>query len=182
MVFFYEEIVQNSRRLKELNFDVVSIYECEFNKFLKENPQIHAQINDSQLVKYSGMNVRDSLYGGRCEPFSVYYKISANEKIYVYDIVSMYPFVNKFATYCVGHPRIYSGLQCYDIAKFFDQEGVIKCRILPPRNVFIPTLPYRTNKKLFFPLCGKCAELTQFTPCKHSEMERSFWNMGFMRN
>lgn len=117
------------QRLKELNFTVESIYECEFNKFLKENPEIHAKINASPEMLYTDLNIRDSLYGGRCEPFSIYYKVKPNEKIYMYDVVSLYPFCNGFGTYCVGHPRVYRGAECEKIGNFFELEGVVKCRI-----------------------------------------------------
>ena len=46
--------------------------------------------------------------------------------------------------------------------KILDEEyfGLIKCLVLPPRNLWIPINPFKYNAKLFFPLCGKCVETT----------------------
>nr|XP_042912254.1 uncharacterized protein LOC122272523 [Parasteatoda tepidariorum] len=48
----------------------------------------------------------------------------------------------------------------------------MKCTILPPRKLFLPVLPYRSNKKLMFPLCRTCVETLQQSPCIHSDVER----------
>ena len=37
-------------------------------------------------------------------------------------------------------------------------EGLVKCKVLPPRGLHIPLLPSHINKKLMFVLCRKCAE------------------------
>ena len=42
-----------------------------------------------------------------------------------------------------------------DVNKF---EGLVKCKVLPPRGLHIPLLPSHINKKLMFVLCRKCAE------------------------
>ena len=36
--------------------------------------------------------------------------------------------------------------------------GLIKCLVLPPRDLLIPVLPFKANGKLLFPLCRKCVE------------------------
>ena len=50
--------------------------------------------------------------------------------------------------------------------------GLIKCKILPPNNLYFPVLPYRCRGKLLFPLCCSCAEANNLSKCEHSTDER----------
>ena len=49
----------------------------------------------------------------------------------------------------------------------------MKCSVLPPRALYHPVLPYRTQSKLMFPLCRTCADNLQQEPCHHSDAERT---------
>ena len=69
----------------------------------------------------------------------------------------------------VGRPHIITE-NIDDISTYF---GLIKCTVLPPRGLFHPVLPYRTQGKLMFPLCKTCADTCNQTPCTHSERERA---------
>ena len=69
----------------------------------------------------------------------------------------------------VGHPRIITE-NVEDISTYF---GMIKCTVLPPRGIFHPVLPYRTQGKLMFSLCKLCADTCNQTPCTHSDNERA---------
>ena len=53
-------------------------------------------------------------------------------------------------------------------------EGLIKCKVLPPKALFHPVLPCKVNGKLLFHLRKTCAETQQQTPCRHDNAERSF--------
>ncbi|XP_028405262.1 uncharacterized protein LOC114527769 [Dendronephthya gigantea] len=70
----------------------------------------------------------------------------------------------------VGHPHIITENFDEDISNYF---GLIKCKVLPPRGLFHPVLPYRTQGKLMFPLCKSCADTCNQTPCTHSDSERA---------
>ena len=48
---------------------------------------------------------------------------------------------------------------------------MIKCKVLPPRELYFPVLPSRINGKLVFPLCRTCAEVQQ-SKCNHSIEEK----------
>ena len=48
-------------------------------------------------------------------------------------------------------------------------NGVIKCTVLPPRDLFIPVLPHRSGGKLMFPLCRTCAETESKELCHHED-------------
>ncbi|CAB3994981.1 uncharacterized transposon-derived [Paramuricea clavata] len=69
----------------------------------------------------------------------------------------------------IGRPRIITE-NFDDITTYF---GLIKCTVLPPRGLFHPVLPYRTQGKLMFPLCKACADTCNQAPCTHSERERA---------
>ena len=50
--------------------------------------------------------------------------------------------------------------------------GLIKCKILPPRNLYFPVLPICCNGKLLFPFCYTCASTTCLDNCTHDDDER----------
>ena len=54
---------------------------------------------------------------------------------------------------------------------------MVLCRVLPPRGLYHPVLPYRTGGKLLLPLCRTCAEERPTDPyyrCCHSDAQRRF--------
>ena len=107
------------------------------------------------------MTIWSALYGGRTEVFSVYNDYGAQgKKGRVVDIVSLYPSCMIANDFPVGKP-VY--IDRRDIPQPFnidDYFGIISCEVIPPKQLIIPVLPYRTKKtgKLTFPLCAKCAE------------------------
>jgi len=78
-----------------------------------------------------------------------------------------YPFINKTAKYPVGRPTYYDK----NFPPLEDIFGVVKCRMLPPKKLLHPVLPYRFTK-LTFPLCRKCVE-KKIRTCTHSDDERA---------
>lgn len=163
------------QRLRDLNFTVVSIYECEWREFLKKNPDIAKQL-DNHPDLTEDIDPRDCLRGGRVEPIRALVECTGeNERLNYVDIVSLYPFVcSSFSHFCVDHPTIFRGKkECSEAPDIFEMEGIIKCRILPPRDLFVPVLPFYHNHKLYFPLCAACTMAHQITPCTHTDFERS---------
>lgn len=51
--------------------------------------------------------------------------------------------------------------------------GMIKAKVLPPRGLLHPVLPYRSNGKLCFPLCRTCCDGQLVEECQHSSEERA---------
>ena len=70
----------------------------------------------------------------------------------------------------MGHPEIitenFKDLDMY--------EGIVKCKLLPPKGLFHSILPCKMNGKLLFPLCKSCAEAQEQMPCIHTDAKRSF--------
>ena len=71
--------------------------------------------------------------------------------------------------YPVGHPHLITE----NFGDVSDYYGLVKCTVLPPRDLYHPVLPYRCNNKLVFPLCRSCAEEKQQQPCHHTDEQRS---------
>jgi hypothetical protein len=92
------------------------------------------------------------------------------QMLIVVDYCSLYASVQKYCVYPKGHPTILT--ENFDYKKKY--FGIIKCQILPPRNLYLPVLPLKINGKLIFTLCLSCAQeqLNNFH-CEHSIEERT---------
>lgn len=113
------------------------MWECKFTDYIS---------NDEVI---SPINSRDTLFGGRVKVFKTYFD---SDQINYIDITSLYPFVNKTCYYPVGHPEIIKS----NFSHITSYCGIVKCKILTPRDLYIPLLPVRINNKLLFPLCKTC--------------------------
>ena len=73
-----------------------------------------------------------------------------------------------------GHPIVKNCLTDSNMVEISDYLGFAQVRILPPSDLHLPLLPYKSKKsnKLTFPNCVKCADLLQTMLCNHSEKER----------
>ncbi len=81
----------------------------------------------------------------------------------------------KYREFPVGHPVIITVFLSGEVKDIHNKyKGLFQCQVLPPKNLYIPLLPYRTNGKLVFPLCKKCADESIQTSCNHSDSDRSF--------
>ncbi|XP_048588358.1 uncharacterized protein LOC125572213 [Nematostella vectensis] len=94
------------------------------------------------------------------------------EEIHYYDFTSLYPWVNAICEYPVRHPDAI-------LTENFEEDlhaykGLMKLRVLPPRDLFFPVLPVRVNDKLMFPLCHRCAQEKEQGSCTHLDEERAF--------
>ena len=97
------------------------------------------------------------------------------EMIRYIDVISLYPFVLRDNVFPKGHPKIY---HCTNedlgtnIDKCFD---IVRLKILPPRQLVIPVLPYRSKTgKLMFSLCKTCMEESNQNKCLHNNDKREW--------
>src|SRR5437867_2656998 len=177
----YENYLQ--RRLEIQNnpkrYNYKEIWECELRKQLASNVEMKAFFDDVKLVE--PIDPRDAFFGGRTNAMKLYHKIKRDEngrplqKLRYVDVCSLYPYVNKYGAYPIGHPIIITeGFDPEQIGEnYCHYRGLVKIIILPPRNLYHPVLPYRCNNKLMFPLCRLCAEKLNKEPCEHSDEERA---------
>ncbi len=145
---------------------VSSMWECDFQKMIKANPDMATFVDTMQVRE--AINPRDAFYGGRTHAARLYAKAGTGEAIRYYDFVSLYPTINKFGKMPVGHPTAVFP-DTYNKAEYF---GIIKATILPPKGLYHPVLPYRARGKLLFPLCRTCAENNLQEVCNHGDRER----------
>ena len=77
------------------------------------------------------------------------------EKILYEDFTSLYPTINKYGTYPVGHPQIRVNPESQNIQDYF---CIALVDVLAPEKLLHPVLPVKLNRKLMLPLCVKCVE------------------------
>ena len=87
----------------------------------------------------------------------------------------MYPYVNKYKEFPVGHPKIITENFLHISKDSKPYKGLIKCGVVPPRGLLHPVLPARIRGKLLFPLCSRCAEFAASDKCQHLDEERAMW-------
>ena len=97
------------------------------------------------------------------------------ETIHYCDVISLYPFICKYLEFPIRHPIIHVGAVWKSIDMCLQVEGLIKCTVVPPMDLYHPVLPYRWNKKLLFCLCRTCVEEQNMRgQCQHfSDAERA---------
>jgi hypothetical protein len=142
-------------------------WECEFDdsKITDEKPELKTH----SVIRHTTLKTRDALYGGRTEAMCLHYAIDERKETIQYcDVISLYPFICKYFKYPVCHPTVHVGDSCTDVDVCFKLEGLIKCTVVPPNDLYHPVLPYRNNKKLYFCLCRTCLhEQNRGMDCYH---------------
>ena len=152
--------------LENLGMKYVCIWEQEFQKLKNQNVELKQFIKQLDLM--DRLDPRENFFGGLTNASQLYYQTSEQKKIKYVDFTSLYPSVNKYCGYPVGHPTVITK-DFGDIKDYFD---IAKVRILPPRGLYHPVLPYRSNGKLKFPLCKTYADTENQNPCTCLEEKR----------
>ncbi|KAG8192310.1 hypothetical protein JTE90_002131 [Oedothorax gibbosus] len=153
---------ETTSKLRELGYTVIEKWEHDFLKEKKSNGELLKFLETHEVE--DRLNPRDAFFGGRTN--AVCLKYEGNAK-YI-DFTSLYPWCNKYARYPVGHPEVITK-DFEDLDSYF---GIIKCRVLPPRGLYHPVLPFRCDGKLMFPLCRSCCISGQEI-CNHNDEKRS---------
>ncbi|XP_055714209.1 uncharacterized protein LOC129808455 [Phlebotomus papatasi] len=91
----YEATLNRLDHIRQLGYNLVSIWECEFRRMLESDPVLAERLNNHPEVVDSGFDLRSAVYGGRTEVFRTYYKCRPGDKIYYYDSTSLYPCNNR---------------------------------------------------------------------------------------
>ena len=127
----------------------------EWNGMQKTDPQLKAFVDKLDIVP--PLNPREAFFGGRTNAIKLHHKVdeNENEKTEYRDIISLYPCANLECDYPICHPKFIDQPRTTDISRYY---GLIKCKILPPYELYHPVLPWRYESKLLFPLCRTCAQ------------------------
>ena len=87
--------------------------------------------------------------------------------------------------YGIGVPTVLDDIDRYNssIDAYF---GFIKCKVLAPDRLYVPVLPVKYSKKLYFPLCVKCIDEKNDPErdladknCRHTDDERALIGTWF---
>jgi hypothetical protein len=171
MGFRYEATEHKEAILRSTGAKLTIMWECTFAQMRKEDSEINDFINNHKDVHTEPLEARDSFFGGRTNCVKTHYIVAPGEKIKYMDVCSLYPWVNKYGTYAVDVPEIFIGEQCCELIgsenDLVKVEGLVKCTVLAPTDLYHPVLPQRINGKLFFSLCRTCANNEIQTECPH---------------
>ena len=143
-------------KIRKCGYELRCMWDCEFD--MLKLSEILKYVNNHPLMKNVTLNPRDAFYGGRTENIAAYYKVQRNEKIKYTDIRSLYPYTCKRDQFPVGHPKIYVSDESRELTgghlnNLVRIEGLVKCSVLRPRNLYLPLLPIKMNDRLMFVLC-----------------------------
>ncbi len=164
------ELQQRTRlttmRIESRGYEVIEKWECSFREDIKKNNELSLFYH--QYQPYTQMNPRDAFYGGRTNAIMLFYEAQENERISYVDFTSLYPWVCKYGLFPVGHPNVYYADSIPDKV-----TGLLRVKMLPPKELFHGLLPVKINNKLMFPLCKMCAQQGAQTKCTHSDQDRA---------
>ena len=134
-------------------YKVIDIWECDFKKELKQNKPLLDLVKNMTWIE--SLDPRHTFYGGQTGMAKCFLKAEEGEQILYEDFTSLYPTINKYGAYPIGHPQILVNPPDQDIHSYF---GIAKVDVIAPENLLHPVLPVKLNGKLTFPLCKKCVE------------------------
>ena len=171
----YKCTLKKTEMLHQAGYKVIVEWECDFKRQLAKDPELQAMVNG---LEWTGpLDPKDALFGGRTGLSACYYKSVPGERIDYIDYTSLYPYVNKYGTYPLGHPTILRNPIDQNIQVYF---GVAKVDVLAPEHLFHPILPVKLASKCMFALCMACAKDQLDQPwhqrtnvCPHTDQERT---------
>jgi hypothetical protein len=145
---------------------------CEFDEagIVQQKPELLTH----PIVQYNPLKTRDALYGDRTESMCLHYKTRDDETIEYCDM-SVNPYICKYRKFPNGHPAVHVGDTCKDVEACLNMEVLMKCSIVPPKNLGHPVLSFRCKKNLLFCLSRTCVlEQNTNDECQHyTDAERA---------
>lgn len=153
--------------LRGLGYRLITIWEHDFREQIEKSTELQQFLLTLDIEGH--INLRQSFFGGRTNACRLYYAAADDEIIRYLDFTSLYPYVNKYKRYPIGHPEIIVK-DFADISTYF---GIAKIKILPPKQLYHPVLPVVSNGKLKFPLCFRCATAESQRSCRCTDGDRA---------
>ena len=117
----YNKTIEQVNILENDGINVIQIWECEWNKQKQQLPN-KKELED--IARHENINIRNAFFGGRTEGFKQYHKCSDTEKIFYYDIVSLYPTVNALDDYAVGFGH-YVNLKLENVEELLNTNNLL---------------------------------------------------------
>ena len=144
------------------------MWECEWDHLVKTDTELQTFLSDLTIV--SPLEPQHAFFGGRTNAAPLHHDVdeSQGEEIHYVDVTSLYPTVNKYDEYPIGHPTIITHPEDQDVSHYF---GLAKVDV--PRGLYHPVLPQRSLDKLTFPLCRTCVAVVGAFPSLFSQRCRT---------
>jgi hypothetical protein len=161
-----EELQQRRAQIEE-EMDYMEFWECEVDRELRERQDMRDYFESLQDT--GPLNPKDAYMGARTGPIAM--KCDLEEQLadgstlldHGYsignlDIVSLYPYINFFQEYPVGHAEevVRNESVHWTRPEHNPFKGIVKCFVVPPRKLRLPVIPQKYNGKLMFVLCHTC--------------------------
>lgn len=135
-----------AERTRWSGYAVVEMWECTFKKELKQYEELQDLVKNMTWVSY--LDPRDAFYEGLTGMAKCYHTAEEGEQISYQDFTSLYPTINKYGTYPLGHPQIIVNPESQNIQDYF---GIAKVDVLAPEKLLHPVLPVKLKLKLVHP-------------------------------
>ena len=167
----YTRTQAKNQAIRDAGYNLIEVWACELEK--DRSFQTFKKGWTREVIE--PLNPRDAFYGGRTNATKLLYRFKEGEHGKYKDVCSLYPTVQFYDNYPVGHPdKIFNPTAGPGALPWY---GLVKCKVLPPRGLYHPVLPYRVKcqqaEKLMFPLCRTCAEIKIQGDCNHTSDERA---------
>ena len=130
-----DQTIEKCDTIKNAGYNHVSTYECHVAK--NKDFQKSAKNFTQEIVE--PLNPRDAFYGRRTNATKQLYNFKESECGRYVDFWSLYPTVQYYQIYPIGHPTKIFNPEKHDVSWY----GLIKCRVVPPRKLYHPVLPQR---------------------------------------
>jgi len=128
---------------------LIDSYKQEFNDSIRE---IVFEEKKLAIFNYKETEfMRKSFFGGRTNATKLKYTFKGNEEGKYADITSLYPSVNYYDDYPLGHPEKILEDFDYTLESYF---GFVDCDVICPKDLYFPVLANK-GKKLMFDLKDK---------------------------
>ncbi|EFP00492.1 hypothetical protein CRE_21759 [Caenorhabditis remanei] len=170
----FEATKDREKNITQKGHTVKAIWECELRAQIAKNPEMKTFFEDCRHTH--NLRPRESMFGGRTQPFQSYVKADSQYTIEYLDYCSLYPWTNMMgAFYPKGQPTVLKkDFDAIIPGKALKYRGVVFCDMLAPPDTAFGVLPHRSNHKLLFPLCRTCATQSNGKKCTHTEEKQRY--------
>ena len=145
----YVQTIGQSEELRRAGYHVVEFWESDYDKRYKEDPDLRTLV-DSEFTNMEPLRPRDAFFGGRLTRPNSIRKLMRHPMKKSSTLMCVHSTLIFASTDCpLGHPTIYSQ-ENIDKDSIRQHCGLIKCKVLPPSNLYHPVLPQKCSHKLMF--------------------------------
>jgi hypothetical protein len=132
----YEQTIERSGQIKKAGYYLIEMWECNWTKSKEYKEEMKR--TEKEFEKFEELSPRNAFFGGRTNATKL--KVKGKKMKYI-DVCCLYPTVQCYDDYPVGHPTKTFKPSMYR-SKWY---GLIKCAILPPRKLYHSVLPVKNK-------------------------------------